>query len=168
MKKLVVVGVVLVGVATMLMALPAGRTPLNVAVTPVEHIVLPGTFQTGGVAWASATVYAQDAVAYTNNRWYLAMNAGTSDTGPVHLDGDASDNGIMWRYVHPRRTGFVIQNLGTGTVFLAYGNSAVTNKGIALLGNSGANMQAGGDCFQGDIHAVCFPGNTNLLSIHQE
>lgn len=169
MKKVAVVVAVAVAWMWVAMAGPAAYKPLSVAVPETSVMVLPPAQPDLTNAWAASTAYSRDTIFYVSNRCYWVTVAGTTWTnGPTHTDGDATNGTATCRYIHARRNGFIISNVGTTAVYATYADTAVTNRGLVLLPNGAGVLGSGEPVYQGPIFAISHGANTNTLTVHEE
>ncbi len=51
--------------------------------------------------WSAGQSVSKDNIRYSDNKYYLAVNSGTTGTEkPVHTSGTKSDGGVRWTYLH--------------------------------------------------------------------
>jgi len=118
--------------------------------------------------WVNGQTYGHgDTVRSTSNTsrvyWNVSgtTNLAASTTMPNQAWGDSNDGSTnVWRRVMPRsRLGFVVQNLGTGNVYLAVGHVAVEEAGIWLKPEGAYFVD--GEWMQDFVYAV---GTTNAIT----
>lgn len=148
----------------------------NVSVGTTNIVILPAVKPTSGTNtwWASYAYVRGDCITWTNRAddYFWCVTSGTSSNVlPVFsYTNDVSEvGGVAWRYVQPVRNKLILQNQGSGVVYLGFGTGAVLNKGAWMPASGGGYQDGfggGGNVYQGRISGIA-DGSTNRVTVQE-
>ena len=125
-------------------------------------VVVPAPSIKGAPDWEASTDYVAGQYVRSNNRYFLAMNSGTSGgTAPSGVN-DSSDGTVTWRPCPGRtRRGVSITNQTADILYVTIGRPAVAGQGQPLVQN-GTFALAGREDPQQEISVVRASGTGNV------
>jgi hypothetical protein len=163
MKKLIL----LISAAMALLASDAAKPTSDVVGTNSVKLVAAKPV-TGANAWATARYYKQGTVVVNVQRYYMALNDGTSGgTAPVHTSGEVSDGNLMWRFIEQDRqgrNGCLISVNTASTVYWSFSEYEATTNGIKSTGEVCVYIPSE---YQGSVHAVCADETPAVIAIQE-
>lgn len=144
-----------------------GRKPLAAEVNPSSTLIVAACNQAPTNAWtASAAAVYGEVVHVLSNYFYWVTVAGTFETNaPSHYDGDHTNGTATLRFIHRDRSKVVIRSLTAGNLWLAFDNTAETNKGLMVRASAADTFET---YYQGAIYAISSPTITNTALVHEE
>ena len=164
MKRIGLMG--LIGFITLGVMAQMAYKPLNQDVPDSSTKIIVSATPTNTTAFSSNAVVAAGTVLTYSNLYYLVVAGGTTTNYlPQNYDGDMSNGTAVLRWVWPVRESVLLQNSGTGNVYLAYGNAAEAGKGLVLLPSYGNSIRIKGNV---SVFGVSDTGITNRVLIHAE
>lgn len=140
--------------------------PLNASIPDSSTLIIPAVDQFNATAFTSNTAVTAGTILSYSNKYYMVLTAGTTtNTLPTHFDGDGTNGTAVLRWVWPKRSSVMLQNSGAGNIYLAYGKTAESGKGLVLLPNYGNAIKIDGIT---SVYGISDSGSTNTILIHVE
>lgn len=155
-------------IACMLVAgVALAQQPPRVATVGTTSVMLlpPVTPSTTNGWWASTAYVRGDIIVDQNTmtKYYWCVTAGTS-SNTIPTFGTTNDvteaGGPTWRYIPPRREGFLIGHGTYNVLSLGFGFPAVAGRGVTLYGGQVyTESLRDGNVFQGPVYGIFDSGS---------